>query len=394
MHRKTKNEKDDFPTTLVTPLDSRMGALHARPGRGAKGHAKSRPAPLIEEMVATPQLKAAASRFSTLGAARTATAAQGVAAVRAATTASTIAAAATGAAAVAQAASKTPALRLVVSGFSPVERSLLEGTVKLSQRRTPRLNLLADSEVDDADVVMINALDPLAMEWARHQPVLARKAVIWVDGQSAPPGHMLAKRPVQWPILPILLARALEQGPAFQGKLGASAFGELDPAAAAAADRGAIRPVLIVDDSRAVRAQLRSLLEKHGYHVVDVENVQAALDALASTSFACVLMDVLMPGADGYEGCKQIKAKLRGVAKVPVIILTSKSSPFDRIRGKMAGCDAYLTKPVDPHQLHETLGQLVAQRSGPDAANAPSSHPARTTPAMAPPILSLSAIVD
>jgi two-component system, cell cycle response regulator len=274
-------------------------------------------------------------------------------------------------------ASDTPPLRLVVRGFSAVERSLLDGTVKLSQRRTPRLKLLADSEVNDADVVMINALDARAMDWAQRQTVLSSKAVIWVDGSKAAPGHTLTKRPVQWPILPILLARALEQGPGSQTQAQA-------PAPDAAADGAATapaavsdvpRPILVVDDSLAVRAHLRSQLEARGHQVVEAENVEGAIQAVSGTAFACVLMDVLMPGADGYEGCKQIKAKLRGALSVPVVMLTSKSSPFDRIRGKMAGCDAYLTKPVEAKQLHDTLAPYVVARAG--AAPAEPKSPAR-----------------
>jgi two-component system, cell cycle response regulator len=294
-------------------------------------------------------------------------------------------------------ASETPALRLVVRGFSAVERSLLDGTVKLSQRRTPRLALLADADVDSADVVMINALDARAMDWAQRQTSLSGKAVIWVDGKNAPPGHTLAKRPVQWPILPILLARALEQGPGTQGasaaaapKRGAGAPGAAaaaaSAAAAAAADTGTPRQVLVVDDSLAVRAHLKSQLEGRGYQVSEAEHVEGALQAVANATFACVLMDVLMPGADGYEGCKQIKAKLRGAANVPVIMLTSKSSPFDRIRGKMAGCDAYLTKPVQTKQLHDTLAQCIgapaqgAAKTEAASADAPRARKTRPAP--------------
>ena len=271
-------------------------------------------------------------------------------------------------------ASDAPALKLVVRGFNAIERSLLEGTVRLSQRRTPRLQLLADTEVGLADVVMVDASDAQATQWAKRQTSLAGKAVIWVDGETAGNGHTLVRRPVQWPILPMLLARALEKGPAMRPASatpspravpGSSAAprslnAPTPPvAAAASASASAIvaRPILVVDDSLAVRNYLRSQLEARGFQVVEAASAQAAIDAVSATAFACVLMDVLMPGIDGYEGCKQIKARLRGVANVPVVMLTSKSSPFDRIRGKMAGCDAYLTKPVEPAQLHDVLAQ-------------------------------------
>lgn len=195
--------------------------------------------------------------------------------------------AATAASAAAAEASEVPALRLVVRGFSAVERSLLDGTVKLSQRRTPRLQLLADSEVGEADVVMVNALDARAMDWAQRQPALSGKAVIWVDAKNVPPGHTLAKRPVQWPILPILLARALEYGPGTE-------VGGPPPVVVASAssddvqaprDAAASRSVLVVDDSLAVRTHLRLQLEKRGYQVTEAENVEAAIMAVADTKF-------------------------------------------------------------------------------------------------------------
>jgi twitching motility two-component system response regulator PilG len=73
-------------------------------------------------------------------------------------------------------------------------------------------------------------------------------------------------------------------------------------------------------------------------------------------------MDVVMPGVDGYEGCREIK-RLQRRQVLPVVMLTSKSSPFDRIRGRMAGCDAYLAKPVDDEELKHVLARVLnAQR--------------------------------
>ena len=67
-----------------------------------------------------------------------------------------------------------------------------------------------------------------------------------------------------------------------------------------------------------------------------------------------MLLDVLMPGIDGFEACRRIKAR---AGSPPVVMLTSKSSPFDRVRGKMAGCDTYLTKPVDAEQLRAVVSR-------------------------------------
>lgn len=254
------------------------------------------------------------------------------------------------------AAKPSPSLKLVVKGLKPIERQLLEGLVKVSQRRTPRLEILESKQATDSDVIVIDTRDPSAMAWAKHHPWIERRAVIWIDGTEAPAGHTLLRRPVQWPILPMVLARALESGP---GTVAAAAPSAPHPVPLPAHP---VRDpqILVVDDSLAVRAHLRSLLEPRGFIVTDADSVEVALQSVVQRAFDCVLMDVLMPDVDGYEGCRQIKSRLRGVNAIPVIMLTSKGSPFDRIRGKMAGCDAYLTKPVDPEHLNEVLAQQLS----------------------------------
>jgi two-component system, cell cycle response regulator len=242
-------------------------------------------------------------------------------------------------------------LKLMVQGFQPMERRLLAGTALLSQRRLPRLDLIGEAEGETADVVMIDATDPLAMKWAADQPWLAHKTVIWVDAASAQRGHLVVRRPVQWPVIPMMLARLLEEGQ--------SGFTSL--AAAPVARALPHRSVLVVDDSLAVRAYLRSLLEPRGYAVTAADSAETGIALASATPFACILMDVLMPGIDGYEACRRIKARTRSGSGPAIVMLTSKSSPFDRIRGKMAGCDAYLTKPVATEQLHEVVARYTAR---------------------------------
>jgi two-component system, cell cycle response regulator len=267
----------------------------------------------------------------------------------------------------------TGALKLVVMGLKPMERQLLGGIVRVSQRRSPRLALVDDIDAAQADVVMVDTLDARAMAWAQRQSWLKRKPVIWLDATSVPIGHTLATRPVNWAALPTLLARALEQPTASVAPTAAPATPARAVAPlAATASAPALdqrRPILVVDDSLAVRAYLRSLLEARGFSVSDAASVRAALEVMTQRTFDCVLMDVLMPDVDGYEGCRQIKSRQRGASAVPVVMLTSKSSPFDRIRGKMAGCDAYLTKPVEPQQLSAVLQNHVRRADAQHAAH-------------------------
>ena len=252
-----------------------------------------------------------------------------------------------------------PALKLVVKGLGAIERQLLEGLVKVSQRRTPRLQILEDALACDADVVMIDTRAPEAMLWAHERPWLAERTVIWIDAAEAASGHTVVRRPVQWPVLPMLLARALESAP-IRSAAAAPRIAASQPARV----RGPapqVPQILVVDDSLPARAHLRGLLERRGCVVTDAESVQGALQSLKQRAFDCVLMDVLMPDTDGYAGCDQIKARLRGANAVPVVMLSSRASAFDRIRGKMAGCDAFLGKPVEAQHLDEVLAQLLGE---------------------------------
>ncbi|MEJ6023925.1 response regulator transcription factor [Ramlibacter sp. PS4R-6] len=239
-------------------------------------------------------------------------------------------------------AAHNPVVKLLVKGFNPMERRLLDGTVKLSERRAPRIELVADADATDADVVLIDAQETSALQWAAAQPWLAGKPAIWAGAKAVRPQHTLVERHLKWPILPVLLYRAIEHA-------------QLAPRATPApAPAAASRSVLVIDDSLAVRNHLQSLLERAGATVTTAASAEEGIALTATQPFACVLMDVLMPGIDGFEACRRIKAKR---AHLPVVMLTSKSSPFDRVRGKMAGCDTYLTKPVDPVQLRETVGR-------------------------------------
>jgi two-component system, cell cycle response regulator len=238
-------------------------------------------------------------------------------------------------------------LKLLVKGFNPMERRLLDGAVMLSQRRAPRIELVADHDAASADVVMIDALDAAAVHWAAMQPWLARKPAIWAGAKAVRAEHTMIDRHVKWPILPVLLYRAIEQ-----------AQGAAMPAAGTAQPQRS-RRVLVVDDSLAARKHLRALAERMNVEVDEASTAEEGIELAATHGFGCVFMDVLMPGVDGFEACRRIKAKR---AQLPIVMLTSKSSPFDRVRGKIAGCDTYLVKPVDPAQLNDVLARHLGVR--------------------------------
>jgi twitching motility two-component system response regulator PilG len=243
-------------------------------------------------------------------------------------------------------------LKLLVKGFTPMEHKLLQGVVHLSKRRQPRIDLLDEASAESVDVVMIDAQDPHAMAWAGNQKWLQYKPVIWVDSLAAHSGHTVAKRPIKWPILPVLLFQALEVSAKKQMYSPVSITN---------------RRILVIDDSLPVRTHLKSLLEPQGFSVTEADSAEAGIQLATTAIYPCILMDVMMPGIDGYEACRRIKANHPKGRSPAIVMLTSKSSPFDRIRGKMAGCDDYLTKPVNAEHLRDVLSRYVGASSSADA---------------------------
>jgi twitching motility two-component system response regulator PilG len=116
--------------------------------------------------------------------------------------------------------------------------------------------------------------------------------------------------------------------------------------------------VMVVDDSPAVREFMRSRLEPFSFRVDYAGSGEEAIGLTASKQYTCIFLDVIMPGIDGYQVCKMIKSR-KAIRPTAVVMLTSKSSPFDKIRGTMAGCDAYLTKPVDEERLLEVISKFL-----------------------------------
>ena len=117
-----------------------------------------------------------------------------------------------------------------------------------------------------------------------------------------------------------------------------------------------IRKILIVDDSRTELYFLSDLLSKNGYAVSTAENGEQALASLNASKPDLILMDVVMPGQNGFQLTRQI-TRDPNFSAVPIIICTSKNQETDKLWAKRQGARDYVTKPVDPHEL---LSKIMA----------------------------------
>ena len=117
-----------------------------------------------------------------------------------------------------------------------------------------------------------------------------------------------------------------------------------------------IQKILVVDDSKTELHHLSELLGKRGYAVRTAENGEEALRRLAEEKPDLILMDVVMPGQNGFQLTRAIN-RTPEYADIPIIICTSKNLETDRVWGMRQGARDYVTKPVDEAEL---LGKIKA----------------------------------
>ncbi|AXA91512.1 two-component system response regulator [Massilia sp. YMA4] len=118
------------------------------------------------------------------------------------------------------------------------------------------------------------------------------------------------------------------------------------------------RTILVVDDTPDSIMVLCALL-KEAYDTKVAVSGEVALRVLGAAPVDLVLLDVMMPGLDGYEVCRRIRAT-PATAALPVVFLTARDTPEDAALALAAGGDGHLAKPVDPARLHAVLGRLLA----------------------------------
>ena len=120
-----------------------------------------------------------------------------------------------------------------------------------------------------------------------------------------------------------------------------------------------IKKVLVVDDSETERESLRGMLSSRGYEVVTAKDAQDAFAQMERVRPDLVLMDVVMPGQNGFQATRAI-ASSEQYSDIPVIMCTSKSQETDRVWGMRQGARDYVTKPVNAEELISKIQAIAA----------------------------------
>ncbi|MDB5855989.1 MAG: response regulator [Herminiimonas sp.] len=271
---------------------------------------------------------------------------------------------------------------LEMVGFPEIERNLFNTTFRLTARRAFSYAEAATPD-ERPDIYLINADNAHAVQLLKSLSPNQHAPAVMIGRELDGIAWPLVERPIRWMRLfdqmdlvmrSALLERArrnLALAPAWDGATLRRARDPRPPAPVVAPGKP-VESVLVVDDSATVRAFLSAKLTPFRFNVDFAVDGESAVAMTRSRAYTCVLLDIMMPGIDGYEVCKEIKA-VEGGGAPAVVLLSGKSSSLDKLRGNLSGCDAYLTKPVAEDELLATIARFLpgARRAAESVLSAP-----------------------
>lgn len=266
-------------------------------------------------------------------------------------------------------------------GMAEAERNVLRNILKLSQYRAYSYVIAVPGEA--IDIFVVDADDPQAMaEWRQKQGKSALHDAQNISQRPQIPTILVAKEPPQNSILyyvrrPFVASRVINVfdhvtvkelqgdrariiGVENQQKPVEKTAYSVEAKAKADEIQPIVLTALVVDDSGPVRKQIELELKIFGIQVDSAATGEQAIECFNQNRYNLIFLDVVLPGVDGYQLCKMLK-KDKARKKTPVIMLTSKSSPFDRVKGALAGCDAYLTKPVKQETFQKVVKKYLSK---------------------------------
>lgn len=268
---------------------------------------------------------------------------------------------------------------ITMIGMAEAERNVLRNILKLSQYRMYSYIIAMPGEA--IDIFVVDADDPQAIgEWRQKQGKPASSDAQNISQRPQIPTILVAKEPPQNSILyyirrPFVASRVINVldhvavkelqsdrariiGVENQQKSTEKAVSAIEANSKPDENQRIVLTALVVDDSGPVRKQIELELKIFGIQVDTVATGEQAIEYFNQNRYNLIFLDVVLPGVDGYQLCKMLKKdKVR--KKTPVIMLTSKSSPFDRVKGALAGCDAYLTKPVKQETFQKVVKKYL-----------------------------------
>jgi DNA-binding response OmpR family regulator len=125
--------------------------------------------------------------------------------------------------------------------------------------------------------------------------------------------------------------------------------------------------LLMIEDDQRLAAMVAKYLSQNGFEVEHCENAADGMQRLQAGDappFAAVLLDLMLPDADGLDVCRQIRARSQPLASIPIVMLTAKGDPMDRVVGLELGADDYVPKPFEPRELLARVRAVLRRHQG------------------------------
>lgn len=295
-------------------------------------------------------------------------------------------------------------VKVLLLGFMPFEKATFESFFKLVGRRETLYKIVADA--DQAQVLIVNSDNPTAAQWANAsvsppqkalfigaadplgkwpaapKPVklttvlglldlltMADRRVAEQPASAVAEGTVMAAAVPATSVQPISARESVRKSSVRQGSggkgnsdFGASNFMGLGNAPMPISSAQQYDDILVVDDSDSALKFMQNRLARYGFRTDLAKSGEEALVRVATGRYKFVFLEVTMAGLDGYQICRAIKQEKYASAKPPVVVmLTSRGGSADKIRGGLAGCDAYLTKPLNEAELLKILSKYDDQ---------------------------------
>lgn len=254
----------------------------------------------------------------------------------------------------------TENLKVGLLGFSEKNAEKLEQIFQATRNRERTYSLVKPPA--HHDLVIVDIEDMTSFDRENHSEAIAPDMPIVTFGKAENPqgsdhhikGMLLATRVIR--VLDQIVLAATNQQDFISGEPTA----EITANAETAELENYAYCVLVVDDSELMRKSIALELQKASLPLqVDfAETGEQALDKVAAKNYDFIFLDVMMPGIDGYETCGNIR-KISSMKKTPIIMLSSKTSPMDEVKGIMAGSTNYLTKPIISTEFQKMLDRIM-----------------------------------
>lgn len=255
--------------------------------------------------------------------------------------------------------------KIGIYGLEATERATVGSLCLLSQHRSSTYQVVKDVNRRDVDIALVDGdSDDAQRDWVRSSAYRNGSPALLVlsdpgdlRGRSAFVGalnrHYLSARLMR------SLDEAVARHPALSRELVVDDSSDVFHVGSSnqTGDQEFPGLALIIDDSMTVREQMSTLLENLGMKVETAASAEIGLQLSEQYPFELIFLDIELPEMDGYSACRKLKARRRQ-PDCPVIMLTGRDSAFDRIRGIMAGCNRYLTKPVSVRSLVRVIEEF------------------------------------